>query len=616
MADQQILSESVRTFPTPEEARSNLVFYMAQSHDIIEPWDGNAITRDKQLSQFWLTEPFLASAVTSIAMTRAALSWEVTGPPKMVNKVHNILNTANFTQGWQHIMMMVNIDLLTTENGAFIEVIRKPAPSGRKPESMPVLGIAHLPSTSCIRTGNPIKPVIYIDKNTGEETQLYWYQVIMITENPVPYSETGRQFCFVSRVLKFSQIIRDILVYQSEKVSGRFTKAIHVVAGISQSEIENIQRRSTIDNNNAGLFRYGQPLILTTIDPNAKLSKETIDLATMPDGFDFDSMLNWYITLFALASGSDYQEFAPLSSGNLGTASQSDTLHRKSQKKGTQLFIKSVETGLIQNKVIPSAVSFRFKQQDAQAEMEQTDISKTRAETRKLQLESGEIDIDVARQLAVDKGDLRQEHIIQMGNQTSSSTTVTVADDEQVSPELLDTVENTKSVWLADAAAKYFIHTIASNKLQSISPIPEVLLYYLKDELRKAISVGKLNEINTKDNWLPPVVVQKCIDCGIDPVALRLRLPDNLLIRITDNSVIVNGKEFLHLPQRLRKQSKANNIINTIASLPNICYNSILDILLQSFPTDMAENIANMTYTQNKEVVMFTIQNRLFKETI
>lgn len=559
MAEPTIIKDSVRVVPTLSEAQgSNLIVYMAQANSIIEPWAGNPYRRDQQLSKIWKEEPFLKSAVTSIAMTRAALSWELSGPPRTVKQVQAMLNASEFNQGWQNMMMQVNIDLLTLDNGGFIEVIRDTPPRGRKPESMPVKGLAHLSGLSCIRTGNPETPVIYVDAN-GAQHPLKWYQVIMLTEAPMPESRTGRQLSFVSRVLGFADIIKSMIVHYEEKLSGRFTKAIHVVSGVAQGEIEKTQRMGQIDADNAGLMRYGQPLILTTLDPNARVTKETIELATLPDGFDMDQIMNWYITLLALASGSDYQEFAPLSNGNLGTASQSDTLHRKAQRKGTQLFIKLIETALHQNNVIPSNIQFRYKQQDAAAELEQAEIEKTRAETRKLQIDSGELTPEVARQIAVDKGDLKQEYLLALGEQDVTPD-VTVSDDETVAEGMLalETGQNVDPR-VAVETAKWWTKQVQMHPLQAVSPIDSDLLAHFTKALANEITTGTLD---TNDDWMSYPLVKAAQESGIHPHMLRHRLPDNTTTIIgtsyatTKNAVITKTSQ-----SKAVKQNPLTNLI-------------------------------------------------------
>lgn len=566
----QAIQESVQDFPSPGEipgAGNILTLLFAQNNDTIEPWHGNTKLRDEQLAKFWKTEPFLASAVTSIATTRAALSWELTGPPKTVAKVQKILNGAEFGQGWQTLMMKVNVDLLTSDNGGFIEVIRKPASQGRNPESMPILGLAHLPAMRCLRTGNPEYPVIYYPDDGGEIV-LPWWRVITLAENPVPESRVGRQFCFLSRVLKFAEITRDILTHQGEKIGGRFNKAIHVIGGLAQGEMENVQRKAQIVNDNAGLYKYVAPLILTTLDPNAKVSKETIELASLPDGFDMDQMLTWYITLMALASGSDYQEFAPLSTGNLGTASQTETLHRKSQRKGTQLFIKLIENALTQSKTIPDTLEFRFRQQDAQAEKEQAEIEKLRAETRKVQIEDGEITAAVARQIAADAGGLRQEYLLMMGN-TDETPTVTVGDDETVgdallNPENVPVSDQPASVPLdvAQRAAFTVLKTIDHHPLNVISPIPNTQLRTFVIALRNRLV--KPTQVHTKNDWLADVLVGAALEAGIHPHALKMRLPDDLELYVFSQGV-ANKSGWLY-QAKPRQKAKINPAINTLVA--------------------------------------------------
>lgn len=549
-----VVDRTLQEFPEPREYNyHNLVLYFNQVGNFIEPWHGSPLRRDAQLAEFWKSEPFLSSAVTSIAMTRAALSWEITGPPKTVARVQKLLNSSDFGKGWQHLMMQVNIDLLTTDNGAFIEVIRQKPSGGKKPEMMPVIGLAHLASLKCIRTGNPLEPVIYIDRK-GREHVMKWWQIITLTENPIPESPTGRQFCFVSRVLKYAQILKDIEKYNEEKVSGRFTQAIHVVSGVNQREMENIEERANLDRDNQGLMRYGQPLILTTLDPNATVSKETIELASMPDNFNMQETMTWYISLLALASGSDYQEFAPLSGGNLGTASQSDTLHRKSQRKGTQLFIKLIETGLVEAKAIPQSVAFQFKQQDAQAEQEQVEIEKTRAETRKIQIDSGEITPEVSRQIAVDKGDLARVYLFIMGEEDETPI-VTVADDETI-PEAILAADKAsakprrlpiKTAW---KAAQWITKLIEEHPVQSVSPIPDIQLLTFLETLRNMLTVEA--KVGTNLAWMDYVLVKAAKEAGIAAHALRMRLPDEYEIYITQAKIWDNKGSLIYLAAKVQ----------------------------------------------------------------
>lgn len=439
-----------------------------------------------------------------------------------------------------------------TDNGAFLEVIRDKKRPGQKPENAPVLGLANLPSTKCVRTGDPRTPVIYID-NDGVLHNLKWYQVITFEELPSTQPNAlDRQVCFVSRVLKAAEIIKDISTYNSEKISGRFARALHLVGGVSQAEIERIQERSEIDADNRGLQRYLQPIIMAALDPNAKVSHEQIDLASLPDAFDMDITMKWYISVIAMAAGGDFQDFAPLPGGNLGTASQSETLHRKSQRKGNALFMKMIETRLQAAKVIPPNVTFRFSQQDAAAELEQANIAQVRANTRATQLNSLEITPEVAQQLAVEAGDLKQTHLVMMGATPDGTVDITVQDDEKV-PD----IEKSVTIDLAWAAAKSIEQAILNHPVNGSMPLNNHQLGIFTTALRNAIKYEQL--LGTSEEWQSAIITKAAHEAGIQAHMIRMRLPDDFKVLVTRDGVWENGqliyvkKEATPEPKRVKR---------------------------------------------------------------
>jgi hypothetical protein len=125
----------------------------------------------------------------------------------------------------------------------------------------------------------------------------------------------------------------------------------------------------------------------------------------------------------------DYQEFAPLPGGNLGTSAQSYILHMKSKGKGPALFQK-VMSHFLNFRVLPDNVEFRFDEPDPDAEKEQVEIAKLRAEERAVRIQSQEITPAVARQMAKDSGDLAPEVFDAMGG-LDMTPNVTVEDVEK-----------------------------------------------------------------------------------------------------------------------------------------------------------------------------------------
>lgn len=211
------------SFDPSSEAAGSLVLELATIADSLIPFGQSPRLRDAQLRAFWPTEPVLASAIYSIAIRNAAWSWTLEGPPLTVEAVQDMLQQSELGDGWSAMMVKWNTDLFTQDNGAFLEVIHE-----TERADSPVLGLAHLDAARCIRTGNPQTPVRYKDRD-GVWHILDPHQVTVTSEFPSPVETmNGMQLCFVSRVLRAAQILRDIQVYQREKLSGTNPNVIHL----------------------------------------------------------------------------------------------------------------------------------------------------------------------------------------------------------------------------------------------------------------------------------------------------------------------------------------------------------------------------------------------------
>ena len=409
---EEAIQASVREFPTQQnigfDFGNSFTFFVASVADTMIPWGANIAARDKQLREFYPTEPILASAVGSVVMRDAAFDWKIEGPKYTREAVTQMLYSAisGNTIGWIPFIESVVTDLETQDNGAFIEIIR-----AEDDPASAVIGLGHLDAAMCKRTASIEYPVIYTDEK-GSLHKLAWYQVVPISDLPSPNVKMkGAGMCAVSRVLRMSQILKDLQVYKHEKISGRFARAIHFVGGASRKDIDDIEKRSMEDADNKGLTRFILPMILTSLDPEKPVSHVEVPLASLPDGFKFDEELKWYIAIIALGFGGDYQDFAPLPGGNLGTSTQSEILHRKSRGKGPAFFMNFIRDVFKYRGIVPRNVEFSFYEQDLAADKERAQLSQIRAGTRAIQMRSGEINQAIARKLAVRTDDLEEEDI-------------------------------------------------------------------------------------------------------------------------------------------------------------------------------------------------------------
>ena len=423
----KLARRSARAFP-PVEGMGGFeyIIRMAAGADGIIPWGSDWVQRDKQLRAFVADEPWVAATVSSLSARNAAYSWSLEGPPRTVARLQDMLQEADYGHGWVAMLNKLSSDLYSQDNGAFMEIIRD-----GQGALAPVIGLAHLDAGRVTRTGNPDIPYIYQDREGGQH-RLAWYQCVDLTDFPSPVeTHNGTQLCAVSRVLRIAQILRDVNIRKQEKLSGRFAGVLHIVSGIRKETIDQAFVESQEDSDNRGRRRYQPPVILGTVDPAQKISKETIEIASLPDNWDEEQAMKWYIAVLALAFGCEYQDLAPLPGGGLGSSQQSTILHLKARGKGPEHFQKMVEHRLNWY-VLPSNVTFKFDEKDFEAEQIEATVRKTRAETYQAYNTVG-MPAQVIYQIMQDNGDLKPEYLDMLAEMDATPDTQ-AHDDEPLQP--------------------------------------------------------------------------------------------------------------------------------------------------------------------------------------
>lgn len=428
---EDVLDRSVQAIPDYQTipGSDTFVINISSFADDIPAWGRQTRIRDRKLREFWPTEPLIASAIQTVVAARTNMSWSLDGPPRTVGILQRMLQSSNLGKGWLDLQMKVCTDLLTQDNGAFVEIVRKEdAPNS------PVVNLNHLDAGKCIRTGMADVPVIYYDRDNVEH-KIKWYQILTFEDMPSPIEEmNGMQVCFLSRVLRAAQIIKDFGIYKREKIAGRNPGEIHLVSGVQTKLIEDKLQDEQHRANNQGYTRFMIPVVIGSLDPNANVSSTTIDLRSVPDGFDEDTTLRWYIAQIAMAAGADYQDFAPLASGNLGTSSQSEILDRKSRGKGQETWRKLWEHKLNFNGILPQSVTFAFDEKDIEADKREAELDDTRAKTYSTYYDQGQgvLPLNVIHQMMADDGVLKPEYMAILG--TPDVTPDIVATDDERAP--------------------------------------------------------------------------------------------------------------------------------------------------------------------------------------
>lgn len=442
----QALADSVQSLPPPDGGGYGgggawLTLSLAHEADEIPRWGTNTWLRDRMLREFWPATPEIAGPIATVAARNAAMTISLDGPTRTVDAAQQLLHEADQGAGLVSLMTKLSIDVYTQDNGAFMEVARADYISGETALKRvqtgaplpPVTALNHIDSACCQRTGNPVTPVIYLDPISGVRRLLPWHMVIPIAEMPSPIKAArGMQYCALSRVLRGAQLMRDYGIFKREKVGGRNPAEIQIVGGPSTTAIQDAITRARERADNSGLLRYMEPIIVASLDPTKPVSTATIGWASLPDGFDADTELRNYITLLAMCLLEDYQTFAPLPGGGLGTSQQSQILERKGRGKGPGLWRKLLTHIFNFYGVLPRTVEMSFDETDPVADKEDADAVKAKLDNVVSAINAGILTVPVARQYCADNGILLDEDYLAMLGDEDATPDETVTDEERI----------------------------------------------------------------------------------------------------------------------------------------------------------------------------------------
>jgi hypothetical protein len=195
-----------------------------------------SLARDRVLSTSIDYEDFWAEAV-SIAIDKGASSaFEVEGASDLAaRKGMELFNDhTNGGQGWANFVSPTSRIISSPTKVRFIEIDRV---DNSKPGSK-VTGLYHLDSLRCYLTGDPDKPVIYMDLH-GEFHYLTWWQVYHISDLPNPrnnYFKVGR--CAAGRAFRTIRRMVAADSYDYDEMTGRKATKMVLIQGASQPQIE------------------------------------------------------------------------------------------------------------------------------------------------------------------------------------------------------------------------------------------------------------------------------------------------------------------------------------------------------------------------------------------
>jgi len=384
-------------------------------YSIIPPYWSES--RDISLHRFTLLpgNDILQGAISSVIKKFSAMNWLIEGPQRVVNRYQKLLLNAEFWQGWQFLLAKTLRDYFTRDKGAFWELIG----DGNINDIIkgPVLGVAHLDSSFCQLTGDIEFPVLFHSTKTGKAHALHASRVAHMVDMPSPNEallNTG--FCATSRVVGSSEILLKLNQYKNEKLDDLPEAGLLLLNNVLPSAWEDTNAEHERKRRNLGHEIWSNVQTFFGIDPATPATAELISFANLPDSFDELQTTNIYVNILALAFGVDVREFWPITGGALGTATESEVMHQKARGKGVGEIISMLER-IINWKILPESVTFRFDFKNDEEDLLAADIDDKRTNTIMNMWRPGEetpVNVLEIRQMLADNVSYFSEEFLQV----------------------------------------------------------------------------------------------------------------------------------------------------------------------------------------------------------
>lgn len=408
---------------------------------------------DAILSETPLIENMWASAINNAISKNTALGFTIEDATESKQRIKYAQQLMlDFDGRYSYGMSRHLRDFLTTDNGAFIEIVRQSSASGSR-----VLGLRHLDSLRCYRTGDPRRPVIYVDVH-GEQHLLRDYQVIALADMPSPRAEMYGIGVSAAR-RAFEVILKMVAMetYVREKISGSRNLAIHIVNGITAQQLEGALVSSENQSGGKGFVVYRGSTIIPMLKAEAP-SVVTIPLAEIPDGFEAESERRDAYLRYANALGIFVGEIQPLSGQGLGTGTQTIVLEESAEGRGLAAWRKAIEHELT-HRVMPKQTTFAFAYSDAKDQREKATTLNAWVGALSSAIQSQIINAQQALNVLVDNGFMPREFL-----QTDATAGGVVNDTESISNETNEprTIETQNGMLLDVAENKQMRNLFAS----------------------------------------------------------------------------------------------------------------------------------------------------------
>jgi hypothetical protein len=311
--------------------------------------------RDTVLSSTMKFEPFWNGAVKKAIAKGVTQQYDFKFNDRnraTAERMQELFKASNGRKGFKHFLTQHLQDYFLTDNGAFIEIDRE---NNKLPGSK-IVGLYHLDSLRCTRTGDPDHPVVYQDLKNNYHF-LTWWQVWDISDTPNARNNYfGVGDCAAGGVYERIQRMVGIRLYEYQKMTGGSPKELNFLTGITQMQLDKILSSNETDRLARGMSVYGGAALVALMQKDS-ISHVKIPIASLPENYKQDEEIEQASVEYSNALGISKQDLKPLMGRMSGTATQSAVLDNQTESSGLGLWSGAFED-FINECVTPSSVSF------------------------------------------------------------------------------------------------------------------------------------------------------------------------------------------------------------------------------------------------------------------
>lgn len=327
-----------------------------------------------------------------------------------------MLQQCDFGRGFAEFRSKLTTDLLTQDNGGFIELISDaddrddPVYTERPLPTLPD-SFAYIDSSRCFRTYHPEYPVIYYNPFTGAQRIIHHTRVVTLASFPQG-DELGRGkgLCALARSYEQGRILVQTNQYVFEKVIGSAPDIY--ITNMPYRGAQQALLSDQLAAQGKGFEVFRDPIIMSPKAGGVGVGDfrvEVLSLKSMPDGFDRMDEYQIAMNMVAVGFGVDAREYMPgAKSGE--TKADAEIQAAKAQGKGIEDIFKMIEWA-VNWRIFPPEITLEFNTTNPAIEQAEAEVRSIRANTRAVQIGTGELSVEEARIMAARHEDIDPDFI-------------------------------------------------------------------------------------------------------------------------------------------------------------------------------------------------------------